>query len=135
MGNEDMGGGLYCVVRAVSTNDVLSCSIAKSKYSPLSIFCCSWVGTGTGSCWECSVVAVAVVAAVEAAFAGATAIEVVLVAAVAVAVVSEAVLVWLHQWLSLLLWLHHWLALLWLSLLNMGMQLGLRLNRGQCDIN
>jgi len=52
MGNEDMGGGLYCVVCAVSTNDVLSCSTAKSTYSPLSICCCSWVGTGTGSCWE-----------------------------------------------------------------------------------
>ena len=32
MGNEDMGGGLDCVVRAVSTNDVLSCSTAKSTY-------------------------------------------------------------------------------------------------------
>ena len=52
MGNEDMGGGLYCVMRAVSTNDIWSCSTAKSTYSPLSICCCSWVGTGTGSCWE-----------------------------------------------------------------------------------
>ena len=84
------------MVHAVSTNDVWSCSTAKSTYSPLSICCCSWVGAGTGSCWEVfCIVAVAVVATVEATFAGATAVEVVLVAAVAVtatmAVVSEAV--------------------------------------------
>ena len=41
-------------------------------------------------------------------------------------------LLWLYQWLSLLR-LHQWLSLLWLSLLNIGMQLGLRLNHGQCD--
>ena len=36
---------------AASTKKVFSNKIAKSIYSPLSICCCRWAGTGTGSCW------------------------------------------------------------------------------------
>ena len=88
--NEDMGGGLYCVVCVMSTNfnDVLSCTTAKSTNSALEYLL---LQLGLAVAEKCSGAAVA---AVEAAFAGETAIEVVLVAAVAVAapvVVSTAV--------------------------------------------
>ena len=35
MGNEDMGGGLYFVVRAVSTNDVWSCIEQQNQHTHL----------------------------------------------------------------------------------------------------
>ena len=47
---------MCCVVGActASTNDVFSSNTVKSMYSPRSICCCSWAGTGTESCWAAS---------------------------------------------------------------------------------